>query len=427
MALMTRTSLLVMLVMSGACTRAADQCMSDADCTDPAYPFCDTNGIEGDKDVCAIPPPVDAGVPVDSSGASSCSPGAMTCASNTLSVCNSDGKTTTTTSCALGCESSGTACKSFVPSNNLSGALAASSSQPDVTLPAGTTINTDTGTVTGSDSQPIQVTSYVVTSGSVTIRAFIAHSFTISGAKVTGNNPVAFVSKGAITIGGTLDASADTSVSGPGGADAPSTATGSGSDQGGGGGNATSGGTGNLGGIAGGTAETSFDPLAGGGRGGSTGTGNGGGGGGGIELVSLEAITVSASGIVDVGGGGGGAEAGAGAGGNIVFEAPTLEIDGIVAANGGGGGGPAACTQPVGQDGSASATAATGAGCKPSTLFEKGGDGATATTNNVAGGPTSGGGGAVGRIEVVTSGGGFVQGTAAIVSAAITTAQLVAE
>jgi hypothetical protein len=189
---MTRTSLFVMLVMVGACTKAADRCMSDADCTDPAYPFCDTTGIEGDTDVCAIPPPVDAGAPVDSRSASSCSAGATTCASNTLSVCNSDGSSVTTTTCALGCEAGGSACKSFVPSNNLSGALAASASQPDVTLPAGTMINTDAGTVTGSDSQPIQVTSYVVTSGSVTIRAFIAHSFTISGAKVTGNNPVAF-------------------------------------------------------------------------------------------------------------------------------------------------------------------------------------------------------------------------------------------
>ncbi len=172
MVLMTRTSLLAMLVMAGACTKAADQCLGDVDCTDPAYPFCDTNGIEGDKDVCAIPPPVDAGIPVDSPLASGCSPGAATCTNNTLNVCNSDGKSMTATACALGCESDGTACKSFEPSNGLGPAFVASTTGSDVVFPSVITIDSDTGGIVDSANVPIDVTSVVITqSGAPSIPA----------------------------------------------------------------------------------------------------------------------------------------------------------------------------------------------------------------------------------------------------------------
>jgi|SRR6185312_11309480 len=47
----TRMKLLELLLLGaiavGGCTNRADQCNSNADCTDPAYPFCDVNGGSG--------------------------------------------------------------------------------------------------------------------------------------------------------------------------------------------------------------------------------------------------------------------------------------------------------------------------------------------------------------------------------------------
>jgi hypothetical protein len=421
---------IALLLLSAACTKPADRCTSNLDCTDPAYPFCDVTGqfpaSGGDMNVCTIPPPATDGGLSDASPGG-CSPGAATCTNSELTVCNSDGMTTTTAACSVGCEASGTTCKTIVPSNGLGPALAASAAQPDVVLPSGATINTDTGVVSDSGGAPIQLASLVVTNGTSSVRAFIAHSFGLSNVVVRGSASVAFVSEGAIAINGTVDASANGSAAGPGALEPPSSAVGvaGATNGGGGGGNALAGATGSEG--AGGQAQTAFSPLAGGGRGG-VGKGAGGGGGGAIEFVSLTSIAVQTNGVVDVGGGGGQAIGGGGAGGTIVFQSPTVQLDGTIAANGGGGGGGASCSAPNGLDASPGATAATGGGCSvpfgSMFLSEFGGAGGTAAIPAVAGG-VGGGGGAVGRIDVMTLDGTFMSGPSAIISAAASSEKLV--
>src|SRR6185312_15057638 len=96
-----------------SCTKHADGCQSNADCTDPAYPFCDVNGAyapsNGATNICTITPP---DCPADVCG---CAPGAATCGSNQLTTCNADGMSTTTTTCLLGCSGNGVSCATFTP------------------------------------------------------------------------------------------------------------------------------------------------------------------------------------------------------------------------------------------------------------------------------------------------------------------------
>lgn len=423
---------IALLLLTAACTKPADRCTSNLDCTDPAYPFCDVTGqfpaSGGDMNVCTIPPPAaDAGVPSDAPSTpvpGGCSPGAATCTNNELTVCNADGMTATMTACPVSCEPSGMACKTIVPSNGLGTALAAAAAQPDVTLPSGATINTDTGAIMDSGGNPIEVASLVVANGTGSLRAFIARSFSISKVSASGNASVAFVAAGSIMIGGTLDVSANGTTPGPGVSIAPQASSGL---AGGGGGNATTGGTSTAG--SSGAAQTTFSPLGGGGGGGAgvvTGDGPGGGGGGAIELVSSTAIDLLAAGVIDVGGGGGQAGAGGGAGGTVVLEAPVIDVEGIVGAGGGGGGGDPGCASPAGQD-ATPATAASGGGCRPSQFaFEFGGGGGFASQVPGAG-LQYGGGGAVGRLDLVTLDGTYKLGTSAVVGAVLTTEKLVTE
>jgi len=438
---MTKTALAVMF-LAAACTKPADRCSSNLDCTDPAYPFCDVTGqfpaSGGDMNVCTIPPPApDAGAAAPADAPSTpvpggCSPGAATCTNGELTVCNSDGMTATMTACPVGCEASGTACKTIVPSNGLGPALASAVSEADVMFPATVTINTDTGVVVDGAQVPINVPTVVVTqSGAPSIRVYIAHSFDITNAGVVGSAALAFVAATTINIHGLVSESASGTTSASGALLTGTCAGAASSKGGGGGGNGTAGGAGAapLGGTAasGGSAQSLFSPLAGGCVGGTDGTNPvGGGGGGALQLVAGTAITVTATGTLSLGGGGAGAQGGGGAGGTLVAESPVVTIDGTVAANGGSGG---ACGVNGNNATPDTTPAPSVSGCvhmvSTHTLPGFSGSGGTAAqapgggSNGTEAGP--GGGGAVGRLAVTTFDGMLQHANSAILSVAMTT------
>lgn len=412
------------------CTKTINQCNSDSDCKDVAYPFCDLNGqypaSGGETHVCTV-------VPTDCPpGRCGCTPGAMSCDADQLTTCNSDGMTQSTLTCALGCADTEARCKTFDPSFGLGALLATSAAQPAVVLGAGSTINTDTGVVQDSSHLNIEVMHQVQPqTGGPDIEVFIAGSFQIGSVTVTGSKPIAFVASGTIAVTGALNLRATHSSAGPGAQEAgvcvgAYDATGT---IGGGGGNATAGGYGNGSisnhtSVAGGAALPGLGTLVGGCRGGDEANG-GGGGGGAIAMASLTSIAVN--GQIDVGGGGGATTSGGGSGGNVVLEAPTVTILGAVTANGGGGG---ACSMS-GSDATSSAAAASGGGPCGSSGGVHGGAGGTgmsAPSDGVDAFPNTnyaGGGGAAGKLLIRTLDGTAATGTSTLVSAAESTSMLV--
>jgi hypothetical protein len=428
--------LALLLLPPAACTKSVDLCKGDADCTDIAFPFCDVNGefppSGGQPGVCTIVPP---DCPVDRCG---CDPGATTCGSGELTTCNPDGKSQTMVACGVGCEDDGTGCKTFDPSNGLGPALMSAAMQQDVVFPSQVTIDTTTGSITDSSGVSVTVTSLVVAQGSSSIRVFVAKSFEIHDATIAGTMAVAFVADGAIEIDGDVDASANLGSAGPGALDLPALSVGG--DRftgGGGGGNSVGGGSGSPTATSigflfapGGMPQTTFEPLTGGGRGG-TGSGDGvtgGGGGGGVQMVSATKIDINAGAMIDIGGGGGGIDGGGGgAGGNAVLQAPIINLDGSLTANGASGG---SCGIP-GNDATTTAAVTASVGCNGQAFEEDSGSGGNVTTGPGDGvvergtGTGTGGGGSVGRAQIDTLDGTFEQGTSAVVSAVTTTQMLI--
>jgi hypothetical protein len=384
-----------------------------------------------------------------------CTPNASSCTNSQLTSCNAQGTASTTETCALGCANDGMRCLTFEPSNGLGAALADSVAQPDIALPAGTRIDTDSGVVQDGNGSAVAVKSVLVPqAGAPEIRVLEAHSFSVDGAVITGSRAIAFVARGPITLSGRLTARASTANGGPG---AQSSATCNGKDANqfscscapvlcavgtGGAGNAQAGGGGggrSLPNANGGGALSAFSPLAGGCSGGSQRdpsginvVARGGAGGGAVQLVSLDKVTLDAQGVVDVGGGGGASTTGGGSGGIVVIEAPQVSISGSgagVAANGGAGGG---CGM-TGPDALANTSPAPGAVCA-NYFAGSGGTGAkppgfgcvlnvdscTAVCPVVYGG----GGGSVGRMRVVTMPGGFQTSGSPVLSVNISTATL---
>ncbi len=420
---------LVVFASLTACTKTVHQCSKDSDCTNLAYPFCDVDGqyaaSGGEHDICTIVPP---DCPVERCG---CQPGAATCVSGTLAVCNSDGQTTTSTACELGCSASNVTCQTFEPFFGTGVVLPDALVAADVTISSGSTIDSDTGNVRDSNNNAVPISHRLVAQGTGNdIQVFYAHALTIDDVRVTGTHPVSFVSAGPLLVRGKLDVGARSSLPGPGATLTGACAGKFGGDSGigfvgGGAGNSTPGGSGDTilhnSGVPGptglpGDTETGFASLIGGCPGGSDGT-SGGGGGGAIQLVSFANISIV--GGVSVGGGGGNSQGGGGSGGNLVIEAPTVSVAGVVAANGGGGG---ACAS-LAADGGFGGSPALG----PSCMGLHGGAGAAGTTapgagqpikNGNSGGGPAGGGGALGRMLVRTAAGTFTPGSGSTISVA---------
>lgn len=429
-----RTILILALSVWG-CTRDANRCKTDSDCSDIAYAFCDVEGAyaysNGVAGVCTAVPP---DCPAERCG---CSANASTCTGDKLSVCNGDGRSSTDTLCSLGCAADGQRCATFTPLNDLGGAFAMAEIADDLVL--GSVTIDDAGTITRvGDGTVVPVLSISVAQLSApAIRVYIAHSFTIRDAVVVpksaafGSNSIAFVATGPIEIDGVFDAGSALNHSGMFGVGSQgntSACAGSvGYAGGGGGGNGTAGSPGappnasvSLPGAAGGAPQAAhFEPLIGGCPGGDDGmNGNAGGrGGAGIQLVSGISITVSSTGALNVGGQGGGPNAGGGSGGTLVLQAPAIRLDGVVSANGGSGG---ACSNN-GNAGSIGTTPAPGVGGCGTSHSGSGGTGTVAPGLASAMAEGAAGGGAVGRVLIETADGTY--GTATV-SAKVTAAQL---
>ncbi|CAN5240704.1 hypothetical protein BH11MYX1_BH11MYX1_42670 [soil metagenome] len=425
-------------VSTAACTKTVNQCETDSDCKNVAYPFCDLNGeypsSGGMSNICTIVP---ANCPVERCG---CEPGATTCSADQLVVCDPGGTTATTTSCSLGCANTMDHCLTFTPSNGLRTTFAGASTQPDVTIPNNATIDSGTGFITGSTGN-LTVTSVIVPQPSGDIRVYVAKSFSFTNAKITGTKAVAFVAAGDITISGMVDASASGPTGGPGEQLAPAGCRGTytSAQAGGGGGNLTAGGAGEYRDVpngpeaatAAGVQQPTLSSLVGGCAGGGSGTsGNAGGAGGGaIQLVAGGTIHIEAAGFIDVGAGGGRPTAGGGSGGNLIFEAPSIIIDGGVAANGGAGG----CPSASGEDGHPSAVFAP-CGCSRIGADSFGGRGGTAlltpgpgNTGFISGLATGGygGGGSVGQLRLRSRDGAYGMVATSVLSVSIDAGTLV--
>ena len=414
----------------GCGSKTISECSADSDCKNLVYPFCDVNGefstSGGVKNVCTIIPP---DCSVERCG---CSPAATTCNGDQETICNADGKSTTTDTCALGCASTKGRCLSFTPLNGLAPALNAAAAEPDIVIPAGSTIDTDSGLIRNSANAKINASTLVVT-GSTDIRVFLGGSFDIDDVVITGTKAVAFVSPGAVTIRGMIDASANKNVSGPGASATGcvgKTATDTSGTVGGGGGHATPGGRGisadfhqQVTAAAAGGDVVAGTTLVGGCTGGG-GT-SAGGGGGAVQLDSLTKIEFTSTpklGFIDVGGGGAQSAttvaSGGGAGGLVVLEAPEVAIGGVTT-NGGSG---SACGID-GNDATPNKVVAPGIpGCGFHNQTYSGGGGTVDLTPTDGGGlgGRGGGGGAVGVMFVNTIDGTYASITGSIISAYVT-------
>lgn len=462
-----------------ACTKAnpASTC-SNGVCTDPSYRFCDVDGLVGGIPNACVAVHCDPGtfeacdgsnaLVCDADGNSydttlcgtgcnpasgcngSCTPGApISCEANMATNCAGDGNSFEHEGCALGCSTTEPRCLTFTPSNGQKAALVDSQMQADVTFPAGTRIDTDSGLVQDAGGTPIHIKTLTQSQvGGRPIRVFEVHSLVAADVTIVGSNPVAFVSWGEMSLNGLVAARGHGSVAGPGaqsaaacsGGDAQQYQAGGcgiGATGAGGAGNRNPGGQGGAPlSPNGGAALTAFSPLVGGCSGGNqldTSGGNvaahGGGGGGAIQLVSQTAVTLANSGLIDVGAGGGQATAGGGSGGVVIIEAPKVTITGGsagIVANGGAGGG---CGM-AGSDGTATTASAAGATCT-SNFSGSGGTGATVPGTGCRQGVDTctgtcppaygGGGGSVGRLRIVTADGNYATSGTPVMSIGIVT------
>jgi hypothetical protein len=365
-----------------------------------------------------------------------------TCSQNTLITCDANGQQVSTETCALGCDSTGTArCKRVDPSNGLATALDNAAMAPDLVLMGQATIDTDAGTIT-DQSGPRTPPTTSIAGPPVGVFVIEAKTFTANKVTVTGTRALAIVSFGAVQINGALGADASGfGVNGAGAVPGDTTCHGkiaqgpqnnAGQAGGGGGGYGTKGGTGGTGGSplltggAGGQPSGTIElvPLRGGCPGGTASNQSTnyspGGGGGAIQIVSNTSITVADQGFVSANGGGGvgpvgplfcivgnpcGQGEGGGSGGGILLEAPvvTISAQGGVVANGGGAtcvvfgsasGGLLSDQAAPGQDCGGGATGNGGNGAAGALPALNGGNG----TGNVPVG--GGGGGGAGRIRI---------------------------
>lgn len=268
-------------IVAAGCTKPNPEfCGSDTDCKESARPFCDVAGEYAESEFtnnsCSARP---ERCPVERCG---CTPGETSCDGEQLSVCNPEGTAFTASACALGCATDGTRCLSFEPSNDLGGPLADAAGEPEVVLPAGTTIDTTTGVVTTSGGATLVIPSRLVSQGTSTIRVFMGRSFVIDDTVISGVHAFAAVAPGPIVVKGRVDASASYRVGGPGAVDVGTCVgqftvhTQCGANDcalgAGGGGNATKGGDGGRVGPPrrlGGDPQVAFAPLFGGCAGGN--------------------------------------------------------------------------------------------------------------------------------------------------------------
>lgn len=410
---------LVIAVALAGCTEAnpAATC-STGSCIDPAFPYCDVDGLIGGTPGTCI--------------AVSCPPGQVEkCAAGQAVTCNGTGNGYDRVACSLDCLSSPTPhCATIEPKY-----------LPDICDSLATTDLELTGNGMFDPNLDANCTGGVVEqTGAPSI--CIAHyrkivfaagsTLTILGKSPTGGRSMVFVADEDLSIDGVVDASARQSDPGPGGGVYISGGKTDINQAGGGAGGKTVGGPGGTatldgGGTNGGTASN--DPallmafIGGASAYQITQSGPnplfcGGGGGGAVMFIACRG-SVSVTGTVNVGGGGGHGgfsignaavnACGGGAGGYVVVQGAALSLSGRLFANGGAGGNGRASSGADGGNGpggsmSDSMPARPGSGISGEGRGGAGGVGTTLPTEGLhptmSGATAGGGGGSVGFLQL---------------------------
>lgn len=497
-------------VLAAACTKAnpAAQC-TDGVCTDPSVPYCDVDGsVSGEPNTCVAisctagefkacsgsnaatvcnaigngydtQPCIDGCDPGSGCVSVTCTAGdALRCDGDQLVTCNAAGTGAVAETCALGCNADMLRCNNVDPSNGLATYLDQAAQQGDVTLPDGTTISTDNGTVTGPDGAIAVANTIIAQPGGPMLRVLMAKSFSVGNVRVTGTAALSIVAANDVIINGVLDLSADGVTGGPGASSCSMTGAGgrpasglyarvpasnSGGypaflwsvGGGGGGGFGSPGGAGGnystrTGGGAGAVnGLATLVPLRGGCPAGDDQNGpHSGAGGGAVQIVANKSVHLvdagAAKGQIHVGGGGGHVgdlgnatgsgtsygPGGGGAGGGILIEASAVVLDsgsGLLAAGGAGAGWGACAPGANGSDAPPNASTPIGGACPSGTTpASSGGDGATSAeggTGQTAAeyGSGGGGGGGLGRVRINTADAQYSSQTSSTVRGVVTT------
>lgn len=400
--------------------------------------------------------PVDAFVSIDAPDAGECTSVSATCVdTETLRTCVAAGTSSVDTTCPWGCSAADARCKSLLPRGSVIAAddLMAVTGLADIKIAGTTTIDTDTGSITGLRTSSSGLSGGIYFDLRTTGGVFIMQSLTVDASvviSVVGARPLVIVALDGSTIGGTIDlrGPCTTNVPGPGGFSggaASASPVGAGAGEGGGaniGRGGGGGGHGSTGGTAGNGAagmapqggvafgDATITTLVGGGGGGGGGDaavgGVGGGGGGAIQIVANGPIVIEQTAVINAGGCGGkvapgnGSGGGGGAGGTILLEGTSVVIGGILAVNGGGGSagddqGNPGTNALASRQAAAGGTGAQGNGGAGGAGTSLGGGAATTAGNNAGGG-----GGAVGRIRVNTRTGSATTEAGFVMSPAFT-------
>ncbi len=485
--LVASMTLAAVLVTSAAgCTtqRNARYC-GDGACVDPAYPFCDVDGMFGDlrqQCVAVACAPGDfvacrgdhelrcnvTGTNYDvtrcelgcdsAGGCRFCEANQTACTNGTVSSCDAAGNVVSSETCPLGCFEDQPRCRDIDPSNGLGQYLDLVPEPPDLDL-EGAHFDTGAGTITTKSGETIAVPSFgAANSGGPLIRVFVANkvrlknvsAYSTAGPDHVSGPALAILARREIVIDGRLAVAGtaggvktlgcsggigsffrdDRAVASGGGAHATPGARG--------------GDIGTFGGGAGGqaTGTDSLIPLRGGCPSGGaedaeTGavTLYGSAGGGAVQLSSRVGIDVQ--GVIDVRGKPGDYEAapgitvvlGGGAGGGILLEAPMVNLGSGARLIAKGGGGGTIGSSPSDDD---SAAPSPGMSC-PGTCPD-GGNGAAPGVAAAAGesspvttGPgliSGGGGGGMGRVRINTTDATYLKSNTAIEAAIVTSGVL---
>jgi hypothetical protein len=344
------TSLAVVVAASaaGCTTQRNPRYCGDGVCIDPAYPFCDVDGMFGDlrQQCVAVECAPDAfvacrgddelrcnatGTTYDvthcelgcdaAGGCRLCEANQTACTNGKVSTCDAAGNVVSSEACPLGCFEDQPRCREIDPSNGLGQYLDLVPDPPDLELESGY-FDTGAGTFSTHGGQTIAIPRYLATnSGGPSIRVFVANNVRLKNVSAHSTNDpdrvtgpaLAIVARGEIVIEGRLSV-----VGTAGGLKSTGCSGGIGSffrsDRAvasGGGGHATPGARGgDIGTFAGGaggptTGTDSLVPLRGGCPSGGaedveTGTVNlyGIAGGGAVQLSS--AVGIDVRGVIDV-------------------------------------------------------------------------------------------------------------------------------
>jgi hypothetical protein len=417
-----------LLALLVSCTTPnANKACTEGTCKDPAFPYCDAEGlISGEAGTCI---------------AVTCTSGEVEmCLGDDALTCNATGDGYEHVRCELGCgETPKPHCKYIEPRYVPDACDAPAEENFIVSSSAMLDPNLDSscngGVIPQQGAPAICVVRYrrivVASDGMLKVTGKSE-----SGSAETAGRPIALIADDELTIEGVLDVSADGPVNGPGGGlmlsggkieivspGAHKAGGGAGGKTAGAAGGAVEDGGGGSGGLP--TADPALLAVLTGGAAGGRASGGAatiasGGGGGAVVLVSCNG-TVAITGTIDAGGGGGSGGAslfggavpafGGGAGGYVVLQAKSVAVTGSVFANGGGGGTGTQANLAPGADGSDGLRSET-AGAGGHGGINGGGRGGTGgvgmTLPTVGGGPTmtgasSGGGGAsVGFLQTYT-------------------------